>query len=230
MNQLNDDEPFQPHTPLNAAFIPDTILYDPTLSTGARLLWILLSENTGDSTEFLLLQETLACALGVKVRQLQSYIKELENYTQGDPPQPLPLLEVKRVWDEKRAKTRNIYDLLRRPFLALNRMANRAEGAGLADGSNAQSSAHRSDGDAQGAAGAIPPIPLDDRGVIPDSISAADAQSSAHWSAGDAPNAAAGPATLTLGRDSRALPPEVAPEDQVVPAAYSNPAWSRRNG
>jgi hypothetical protein len=186
---------------------------------------VLLSENTGDSTEFLLLQETLARALGVKVRQLQSYIQELENYTQGDPPQPLPLLEVKRVWDEQRAKTRNIYDLLRRPFLALTRMANSAEGAALADGSNTQSSAHRCDGDAQGAAGALPPIPLDDRGVVPDGVSATDAQSSAHWSAGDVQNAAS-PVTLTHGRDSRAVPPQVAPEDRVVPAAYSNPAWS----
>jgi hypothetical protein len=39
MNQLNDGEPFQPYTLLSAALIPDTILYDPTLGTGARLLW-----------------------------------------------------------------------------------------------------------------------------------------------------------------------------------------------
>jgi hypothetical protein len=42
MNQLNDGELFGPRTLADAAFIPDIILNDPTLSTGARLLWVLL--------------------------------------------------------------------------------------------------------------------------------------------------------------------------------------------
>jgi hypothetical protein len=48
----------------------------------------------------------------VSVRQLQTFLNELKNYTRGDPPEPFPLIEVKRVWVEKERKTRNIYNLL----------------------------------------------------------------------------------------------------------------------
>jgi hypothetical protein len=64
----------------------------------------------------------LAVPLGVKVRQLQTFIKELENYTRGDPPVPFPLIEVRRVWVEKEGKTRNIYNLRRHPFVAVTRL------------------------------------------------------------------------------------------------------------
>ena len=229
MKEPKPGEPFRPYLTLDGALIPYAILKDPTLSASARLLWGMLGQYQGKGAECFPLVETLAAEVGVKVRQLQSYIKELENYTQGDPPQPLPLLQVKRVYVPKEGRTRNTYHLIWQPFLAVNLKTNGAGEAYLADVSDAQSSAHRSDGDAQGAAGAQPAIPKD-RGVVPDGIAAADTQSSANWSAGDAQNGDASPATLTLGRDSRALPPEVAPEDRVVPAAYGNPAWSRRNG
>ena len=68
----------------------------------------------------------LALPLGVNVRQLQNYMKELENYTRGDPPEPFRLIEVTRVWVEKEGKTRNIYSLLWHPFLLVNLKANGA--------------------------------------------------------------------------------------------------------
>ena len=61
------------------------------------------------------LAETLAGFLGVKGRQVQNYVKELENDTLGDPPESFPLVEVKRVWSDKDRKTRNIYSLLLQP-------------------------------------------------------------------------------------------------------------------
>jgi len=89
---------------------------------GARLLWVLLTEHQGKSVECFPSQEMLAVPLGVKVRQLQTFIKELENYTRGDPPVPFPLIEVRRVWVEKEGKTRNIYNLRRHPFVAVTRL------------------------------------------------------------------------------------------------------------
>jgi hypothetical protein len=83
---------------LDGALIPPAILKDPTLSAGARLLWGMLAEYQGKRVECFPLEETLAGFLGVKVRQFQSYLKELENYTRKDPPEPFPLIKVKRVW------------------------------------------------------------------------------------------------------------------------------------
>jgi hypothetical protein len=59
----------------------------------------------------------------VKVRQFQSHVKGLENYTQEDPPEPFPLIKVKGFWTE--GKTSDIYNLLRQPIHAVNRMAKR---------------------------------------------------------------------------------------------------------
>lgn len=159
---------------------PDAILKDPTLSAGARLLWIMLAEYQGKLPECYPSQEMLAVPLGVKVRQLQSFIKELESYTRGDPPEPFPLIEVKLVFVEKDRKTRNIYKLLRWPFLAFDLKANGAERSHLADEGDAQYSAHRSGSDTRDRWTAPPATPGKDGGVTPDGMR--DTQSSAHQS------------------------------------------------
>ena len=82
MKELKASEPLL----LDGVLTPDAILKDPTLSAGARLLWVLLAEYQGKVPECYPSQEMLAVPLGVKVRQLQSFIKELESYTRGDPP------------------------------------------------------------------------------------------------------------------------------------------------
>jgi hypothetical protein len=120
IKELQAGESFQPCMLLDADLISDAVLKDPTLSASARLLWIMLAEYQGKSAQFYPLEETLAVAIGVRVPQLQSYIKELESYTRGDPPEPFPLIEVKRVWVETEGKTRNIYNLLWQPFRAAN--------------------------------------------------------------------------------------------------------------
>lgn len=108
MKELEASTPFEPGPVHDCAFIPDAILKDPTLSTGARLLWVMLAEHQGKSAECFPSQDALAGFLGVKVRQFQSYVKELENYTRRDPPTPFPLIEVKRIWVRKEGKTRSI--------------------------------------------------------------------------------------------------------------------------
>ncbi len=174
-------EPTRPGRLLASALIPAAILKDPSLSAGARLLWVFLAGHQGKSAQCFPLEATLALQLGVKVGQLQTCLKELENYTRGDPPEPFPLIEVKRVWGKER-KTRNIYSLLRRPFLAVNRIANGAREADLADGGNAQYSAHRSEGDVQDTAAAAeqPEIPTEDASVGLSALPHSNAQYSAH--------------------------------------------------
>ena len=97
MKELKASEPLL----LDGVLTPDAILKDPTLSAGARLLWVLLAEYQGTVPECYPSQEMLAVPLGVKVRQLQSFIKELESYRRVDPPEPFPLIEVKLVFVEK---------------------------------------------------------------------------------------------------------------------------------
>jgi hypothetical protein len=112
MQELKAGVPFQPCMLLDRTLIPDAILKEPTLSAGVRLLWVMLAQYQGERVECFPSQEMLALALGVSVRQLQTFLNELKNYTRGDPPEPFPLIEVKRVWVEKERKTRNIYNLL----------------------------------------------------------------------------------------------------------------------
>jgi hypothetical protein len=100
-------------------WFPTPIRKDATLSAGARLLWVVLGEYQSMSVDCFPSQEILAAQLGVKVRQLQTFCKELENYTRGDPPEPCPLIEVKRAGAGKERKTRKIYNLLRQPFVAI---------------------------------------------------------------------------------------------------------------
>jgi hypothetical protein len=97
MKELKASEPLL----LDGVLTPDAILKDPTLSAGARLLWVLLAEYQGTVPECYPSQEMLAVPLRVKVRQLQSFIKELESYRRVDPPEPFPLIEVKLVFVEK---------------------------------------------------------------------------------------------------------------------------------
>lgn len=120
----------------------------------------MLAEYQGKVPERYPSQEMLAVPLGVKVRQLQSFIKELESYMRVDPPEPFPLIEAKRVFVEKDRKTRNIYKLLWWPFLALDLKANGAERSYSADGGNAQYPAHRSEGEAQEAAPSPEAMPV----------------------------------------------------------------------
>jgi hypothetical protein len=181
MKEPKSGEPFPPCMLLDGALIPETILRDSTLSTSARLLCGILAEYQGQDVEYFPLEEALAGFLGVKVRQLQSYIQELAQYTRGDPPQRFPLIEVKRVWGEKEAKTRNIYNLLWQPFLAVNLKANTAEEGRPAERANAQYPAHRFEGQAQDTTPAPPARPTKD-GVTADGRPRGDTQSPAHRS------------------------------------------------
>jgi hypothetical protein len=90
MNEDKAGEPFLPRMLLDGASIPEAILRDPTLSPSARLLWGILAAYQGNSRECSPLEEALAVDLGVKVRQLQSYLKELENYTRAIPQRQFP--------------------------------------------------------------------------------------------------------------------------------------------
>jgi hypothetical protein len=122
----------------------------------------------------------------VGVRQLQSYIKELENYRRGD---PSPLIAAKRVWIGKERKTRSIYTILWQPFLAASLKANGAGGTKPADGGDAQSSAYRSAHGPPDTAAARPGSPIKDDGLTPDCAPAGDTQFSADRSEGAARSA-----------------------------------------
>jgi hypothetical protein len=117
MNERKAGEAFQTCKLRAGILIPAALLKDPTLSASARLLWGMLAAYQGKSLECFPPEKTLAVFLSVQVRQLQSYLKELANYTRGDPPEAVPLLAVKRVWVEKDQQTRNYYGLLWQPFL-----------------------------------------------------------------------------------------------------------------
>jgi hypothetical protein len=170
MKELKARGPVQPSTPLDRALIPDAILKDPSLSAGARLFLVLVAEYQGKRLECFPPETTLAGWLGVKLRQLKNYIKELANYTRGDPPEPSPLVEVKRVLVENDGKTRNIYKLLW-PFPAVSRDPNRATEPQPADRGDAQYFADASEGSPQCTAAASP-----------DGIPPGDTQSLAHRS------------------------------------------------
>ncbi len=207
MKELKASEPLL----LDGVLTRDAILKDPTLSAGARLLWVLLAEYQGKVPECYPSQEMLAVPLGVKVRQLQSFIKELQSYTRGDPPEPFPLVEVKLVFVEKDRKTRNIYNLLRWPFLAVDVKANGAERPHLADGGDAQYAAHRSEGEAQEAAAAPLAMPSEDGGAVADGMPPSDAQSFA-YPGGDAQDTAAALPEM-LGKDGGLAPHGMPPGD-----------------
>jgi hypothetical protein len=76
MNERKAGEPFQPCLLREGILIPAALLKDPTLSASARLLWGILAAYQGKSLECFPPKETLAVFLGVKVRQLQSCLKE----------------------------------------------------------------------------------------------------------------------------------------------------------
>jgi hypothetical protein len=214
MKELKASEPLL----LDGVLTPDAILKDPTLSAGARLLWVLLAEHQGKVPECYPSQEMLAVPLGVKVRQLQSFIKELESYTRGDPPEPFPLVEVKLVFVEKDRKTRNIYNLLRWPLRAVDLKANGAERSHLADGGDAQYSAHRSAGEEQDAAAAPPAMPSEDSGAVASGMPPSDTQSFA-YPRGDAQDTAALPEML--GKDAGLAPHGMPPGDTQYSAHRS---------
>lgn len=215
MKGLKVTEPVPPGTLLSAALIPGTVLKDPTLSAAARLLWVLLGEHQGKSVDCFPPQDVLAIPLGVKVRQLQNLSKELENYTRGDPPEPVPLIEVKLVFVEKDQKTRNIYKLLRQPFLAVDLKANCSVGSHMADGGHSQYSAPRSEGEAQATSAAPSTLPTQDGGAVSNCMPPIDAQSFAYRSGGDTQSVAAGRpdgSDADVGadlEDTLAAPPEL---------------------
>ena len=166
MNKDKAGEPLLPRMLIDGASIPEAILKDPTLSVSARLLWGILAayQRNGECSP---LEEALAVDLGVKVRQLQSYFKELENYTRGDPPEAVPLLAVSRVWVEKDRKTRNSYTLLGQPFEGVAPKEAGTTRGHLVNGGDAQSLAYRSGENAPNTDPAPPGIPNEDGGVVP---------------------------------------------------------------
>ena len=202
--------------------ILDAILKEPPLSAGARLLWVLLAEHQGKSVECFPSQEMLAIPLGVNVRQLQTLIKELKNYTRGNPPEPFPLIEVKRMWVGKGRKNRNIYNLLRQPLLTVDRMADGAEEAPLADGDNAQYFAYRSGGDTQDI-GAQPAVHGRNVGLTTHRAPLDDTQSSACRSGDDLQDVVAARVTSPDEAGS-AVPAGIPPSDTQSSAHRSDGA------
>jgi len=180
-------EPFQPSMLREGILIPQALLKDPTLSASARLLWGMLADYQGTSLECFPLEEMLAGFLGVQVRQLQSYLKELANYTRGDPPEAFPLLAIKRVWAVKDQKTRNCYSLVWQPFLGVDLKEAGTERTHLADAGKAQSLAHRSGTNTQNMQLVPPEIPTEEAGMP-----LRDRQSSAGRSVNDQQDPAAG--------------------------------------
>jgi hypothetical protein len=166
MNEDKASEPLRPRMLLDGASIPEAILKDPTLSPSARLLWGILAAYQRNG-EYSPLEEALAIDLGVKVRQLQSYLKELENYTRGDPPEAVPLLAVSRVWVEKDGKTRNSYTLLGQPFEGVAPKEAGTTRGHLVSGGDAQSLAYQSEENAPNTDPVPPGIPNEDGGVVP---------------------------------------------------------------
>ena len=192
MNELKAGQPFQPSMLLEGILVPEALLKDPTLSSSARLLWGILADYQGTSSECFPLEETLAVFLSVQVRQLQTYLKELANYTRGDPPEAVPLLAVKRVWVEKDQKTRNCYTLLWQPFLGVDLKEAGTKRTHRANGGNAQSVAHRSGENTQNMHPVPPGIPGEDDGVVGAGMSRSDRQSSARRSVDDLQDPASG--------------------------------------
>jgi Helix-turn-helix domain len=192
MNELKAGQPFQPSMLLEGILVPEALLKDPTLSSSARLLWGILADYQGTSSECFPVEETLAVFLSVQVRQLQTYLKELANYTRGDPPEAVPLLAVKRVWVEKDQKTRNCYTLLWQPFLGVDLKEAGTKRTHRANGGNAQSVAHRSGENTQNMHPVPPGIPGEDDGVVGAGISRSDRQSSARRSVDDLQDPASG--------------------------------------
>jgi hypothetical protein len=168
------------------------------------------------------LEEALAVDLGVKVRQLQSYLKELENYTRGDPPKAVPLLAVTRVWVEKDRKTRNSYTLLWLPFLGVAPKETGTTRAHLVNGGDAQSVAHRSGGNTQNRQPVSPvlPIPSEEGGIVGPDVSPSDRQSYAHRSVDEPQHTA--PERLTIpGGDDGTVADGRPPSDAQYPAHRS---------
>ena len=199
MKELKARGPVQPSTPLDRALIPDAILKDPSLSAGARLFLVLVAEYQGKRLECFPPETTLAGWLGVKLRQLKNYIKELANYTRGDPPEPSPLVEVKRVLVENDGKTRNIYKLLW-PFPAVSRDPNRATEPQPADRGDAQYFADASEGSTQKCTDAAA-FPSEDACAITDGPPPCDAQFFTHRSMADAQTSPRAPASPTTPRE-----------------------------
>jgi hypothetical protein len=100
-------------------------------------------------------------------RQVQSYLKELENYTRGDPPEAVPLLAVSRVWVEKDGKTRNSYTLLGQPFEGVAPKEAGTTRGHLVSGGDAQSLAYQSEENVPNTDPVPPGIPNEDGGVVP---------------------------------------------------------------
>jgi hypothetical protein len=153
----------------------------------------------------------------VGVRQLQSYIKELENYRRGD---PSPLIAAKRVWIGKERKTRSIYTILWQPFLAASLKANGAGGTKPADGGDAQSSAYRSAHGPPDTAAARPGSPIKDDGLTPDCAPAGDTQFSADQS-GDNTQEATAARTAIPTEDGSRIPNDVPRRDAQFSARRS---------
>jgi hypothetical protein len=212
-------EPFQPCMLREGILIPQALLKDPTLSASARLLWGILAAYQGKSLECFPLEETLAGFLGVQVRQLQSYLKELQNYTRGDPPKAFPLLAVKQVWVKQDQKTRNCYSLLWQLFLEADPQEAGTKTAHLANGGKAQSLAHRSGSDPQDTTPERPGIPRDDGGGVADGRPPSDAQSLAHRSGSDPQDTT--PERPGIPRDDGGVADGLPPSDAQYPAHRS---------
>jgi hypothetical protein len=212
MNECIAGKPFQPCLLRERTSIPVALLKDPTLSASARLLWGILAAYQGMDLECFPLEETLAVFLGVKVRQLQSYLKELKNYRRGDPPEAFPLLAVKRVWVMKDQNTRNTYSLLWQPFLVVSPKATRIKRAHLANSGSAQSLAYRFGGDSPKAQPVRPGIFSEDGVAIRAGIPPHDTQSSACLPRGDPQDAGAVCPSIP-NADGRAVADGSAPGD-----------------
>ena len=77
-SQLELGEPFNPYKLFTGVFIPDALVRTPQISAGAKLAYGRLSRYAGEDGDCHPSVKTLARELGIKERQAQRYLSELQ--------------------------------------------------------------------------------------------------------------------------------------------------------
>lgn len=78
MSKVTDTPHHGEVIPRGYSIVPHDVARDPSLSPIARLLYVLIDGHVGNKDGFQIKQETLAKELGVSVRTVRRYLKELE--------------------------------------------------------------------------------------------------------------------------------------------------------
>ena len=75
---LQPGEPFNPYLMFTGIFIPEGLVRCTSIRPGAKLAWGRLARYAGEDGRCYPKVKTLASEIGVRERQLQNYLKELE--------------------------------------------------------------------------------------------------------------------------------------------------------